>query len=362
MKSYKVLYVGDSSVSSTSKHRAEALKRLGHRIVHADPYIAVRARLTGRLRSAFHHRTGYRFLQHATTSWVLAQVEDNFEERPDVIWVNSGELLGPQATAALKSLGRPIVLYCNDDPTGGRDGRRFDSLLQALPNYDLCAVVREPNVSEFLNLGARDVERILMSYDEVLHRRWNDPTNIPSQFHSDVAFVGTWIRGEGREDFLLALIDHGIDVAIWGDRWQKSTSWKRLRKYWRGPSLSGQDYVSAIQGAKITLGLLSHGNRDLHTTRSMEIPYAGGLLCAERTVEHLSLYKDGEEAVYWGDVKECAAVCARLLANDDLRQRIRTQGSARVLKNRVGNEDVCRKILERLFEATATTSSALTTS
>jgi spore maturation protein CgeB len=92
--------------------------------------------------------------------------------------------------------------------------------------------------------------------------------------------------------------------------------------------------------------LLSKGNRDRHTNRSSEVPFVGGLLCAERTNEHLEMYRDGEEAVFWDDAAECAAVCQRLLADPAERAAIREAGARRVRQLHVGNEDVCRQILE----------------
>lgn len=112
--------------------------------------------------------------------------------------------------------------------------------------------------------------------------------------------------------------------------------------------MSGQDYVDAMRGAQICIGMLSKGNRDLHTTRTMEIPAAGGLLCAERTTEHQQLYREGEEAVFWSSHDECVLRCKDLLADTALMQRIRAAGQARLLTNRVGNEDICKAVFERL--------------
>jgi spore maturation protein CgeB len=184
-----------------------------------------------------------------------------------------------------------------------------------------------------------------MAYDEVLHS--SDAISVKKilEHKSDVCFIGTWMRYEARDDFLLKLVDRGVNVSIWGDRWHKSRHWARIQSHWRGPALSGQDYVAAIRGAKVCLGLLSKGNRDLHTTRSMEIPYAGGLLCAERTSEHLELYREDEEAVFWSSAEECAAKCLALLQDDDRREQIRLAGMRRVRENKVGNEDICRHIL-----------------
>lgn len=343
----KILYIGDAGHESTSRHRADAMARLGHEVIVADPYAALAAHLRRGLCSTLHYRTGYRFLQGAAYTWVNELLR-KYSTWPDLIWVNSGELFGATAAKSLREFGKPIVLYNNDDPTGGRDGRRFDSLLAALPHYDLCVTVRKPNVDEFLARGARAVRRVWMSYDEVLHRPFSDIEDIPSRFRSDVAFVGTWIRGEGRDKFLLTLIEQGLNVAIWGDRWQKSPGWSRLRDHWRGPALSGRDYVAALQGAKLALGFLSRGNRDLHTRRSAEIPYAGGLLCAQRTPEHLAMYREGEEAIFWDDADECVEVCRTLLVDNELRERIRQRGMARVRSGRYGNEAVCCEILEML--------------
>lgn len=344
----RILYIGHAAPESTSRHRADALTRLGHEVIVADPYAALAGQLRGRLRGALHYRSGYRLLQGAACAWVDGLLRQH-AAWPEMVWVNGGELIGAAAANKLRQFGAPVILYNNDDPTGKRDGRRFDSLRAALPAYDLCAVLREPNVGEFYAHGARSVHRVWMSYDEVLHRPFESIEDIPAAFRSEVAFVGTWIRGEGRDEFLLALIDCGLDIAIWGDRWQKSPNWSRLRAHWRGPALAGRDYVAALQGAKLALGFLSRGNRDLHTTRSAEIPYAGGLLCAERTAEHRAMYREGEEAVFWKDAAECAAVCHRLLADDALRERIRQHGRARVEQGGYGNEAVCRDILSRVM-------------
>src|SRR5208282_6242884 len=109
-----------------------------------------------------------------------------------------------------------------------------------------------------------------------------------------------------------------------------------------------EEYVRAIQCAKICLGLLSKGNRDLHTTRSLEIPAIGSLLLAERTVEHEMLYREDEEAVFWSDADECAEKCFALLADEARIRRIAAAGHARALANGHFNEKVVSMVLNAL--------------
>ena len=340
-----LLYFGDSSPSSTSEHRARALERLGHTVALHDPDEVLTGSLWSRYTNVVHYRTGYRFVQARLGRWVQELLRQ-LPTPPDAVWVNSGELLGAPVLKLLRELGCPLILYNNDDPTGGRDGQRFGSLLKALSYYDLCAVMREANVAEYLALGAKRVLRVHMSYDEKVHQPFAHAADIPSAYRSEVVFIGTWMPKEKRDDFLLELVQRGVPLTIWGSRWAKSPHWPALRAVHRGDALSGRDYVAAMQGAKISLGLLSKGNRDLHTQRSLEVPYAGGLLCAERTTEHQAMYREGVEAVFWSDAAECARQCQALLQDEARREQIRAAGQQRVQQLQTGNEAVCRQILE----------------
>jgi hypothetical protein len=343
----KILFLGNNKPSATTSHRANALIRLGHDVRIEDPFEALSPHLSNRWLTTFHYRTGYRFLEFWVAKWI-EKMDHNFDQF-DCVWVESGELYSKNILLGLRQWKKPIILFSLDDPTGLRDGRRYDTFKAALNQYDLITAVRDESAIELTELGCKKVLRIWRMYDEVAHSSAGLTESDISPYISDVCFIGTWMRHEGRDKFLLELASHGLSISIWGDRWQKSPYWKQIQPYWRGKSLSGKSYVAAIYGAKICLGLLSKGNRDLHTQRSLEVPYAGGLFCAERTVEHMQLYKENEEAVFWADAKECAEKCLELLANPEKRERIRLAGMKRVRENKVGNEDVCRQILESVF-------------
>ncbi len=340
------MYFGDDNQNSTSSHRAHALIRLGHDVSIYNPKDASQKHLRSKFISLVHYHTGFRFVQKKIVNW-LEQILKK-KPNPDIIWVNNGEFFGPNCLKVLKKVGCPIILYNNDDPTGGRDGRRFDSMLRSIPYYDLCAVVREINVSEYKSLGAKKIIRIKMSYDEVAHHPLPEFSTIPEAYQSEVVFIGTWMRHEKRDEFVLQLIKHGINISIWGPRWEKSPHWETLKTYHKGGMLGGEKYITAIQGAKVCLGLLSKGNRDMYTQRSIEITYAGGLLCAERTQEHLEMYQEWKEAVFWSDTRECAEVCKRLLEDNNLRENIRKAGNLRVKELHIGNEDICNQILNAI--------------
>ncbi|RZT31850.1 CgeB family protein [Cupriavidus agavae] len=347
----RILYLGCSLEGGTSLYRAQALRRLGHAVTIADPFHAVDRQLNNRWLNAAHFRTGYRALQWSMHDWVAHICATLGElDTPDIVWVDSGELLGPDCIRLLRSTGATVVLYNHDDPVGPRDGQRFATLRRAIPEYELCVVVRDENVEELRGLGASQVMRVDRSYDEVMHAPFDDPADIAPEFRSEVAFIGTWMRNESRDRLIADLITRGIPVSVWGARWGMSPFWPMLRPHHRGGNLSGRDYVAAMQGSKVCIGLLSSGNRDLHTTRTMEIPYAGGLLCAQRTRDHQAMFEEGREAVFWSDADECAHWCRTLLDNATQREAIRLAGMQRIRANGAGNQDICARVVEAALQ------------
>lgn len=341
----KIAYIGPAE--GTSLHRANALRRLSHQVTIIDPWAWLGK---SKWMSRWLYNTGGAGVGLLINHRIQSEVKGTC---PDLIWVTQGEFLDQNCLRLLRNIGKPIVNRINDDPFGDRDKRRFAHFLKALPFYDLIMVPREVNVTEAKKRGARQVMRFWMTADEMAH----SPRELMQEeklfYASEVAFIGTWMPERGI--FLADLIDRGIPLSIWGDNWQKARDWLKLKPYWLGPGLrDDKSYSAAILSAKICLGLLSKGNRDLYTSRSIEIPALGGLFCAERTTEHLEMYEEGKEAVFWTGVDECAEICKELLANDARRMEIASKGHERALRNNLFNEPVLASIIETVMRQNQT--------
>ncbi len=334
-----ILYAG--AHSGTSLHRANALRRLGHSVKIVDP---AQFLPDHRAMSYWISHTGAWALGGYVRRHVLAEIA---ESEFDITVVNAGALVDRGLVQELRRRSRFVVNYNNDDPFGGRDGAKWRNYLEALPIYDLAVVVRDCNVFEARAAGAHAVTRVYMSADEVAHAPRHLSVEDRRQWASDVLFIGTWMPERG--PFLARLVELGVPLTIYGDRWHKAPEWSVLRPYWRGAGLYNDEaYAKAVQCARVCLGLLSRGNRDLSTTRSFEIPYLGGVLCAERTPEHLSLYTEDAEAVFWSGPEECAEKCHRLLGDPDFRERLSHSGRERCIKNATLNKPVLEHVLSRI--------------
>jgi hypothetical protein len=333
-----VLFLGPDG--GTSQHRYHGFQRLGHCVRLLDP------------RSLLSPSTLLDRFQWNVHPWPLGQLvrprvlERIGSERFDLVFVDGGSLVGPELVVDLQARGMRVVNFNHDDPYGSRDGAYFKLYRAAVRAYDMVVVVRKENVPEARELGAR---RVLLTYrvaDEIAHAPRDMTDSLRAQWASEVAFIGTWMPGRGT--FLAQLLRSGVPLSIFGNQWQRAPEWRELRKAHRRNGVTGDDYCYAIQAAKICIGLLSVENRDLHTTRSLEIPALGSLLCAQRTDEHLALYTDGEDAVFWDSAEECSALCHGLLGDVARRACIARNGQQRFLENGHSTERLLARIIDQV--------------
>lgn len=341
MSALRILYLGTRS--GTCLDRARAYERMGHHVSHVDPRRLLPV-------SAWVDRITWRIGGHVWSPMLRSALARALKgQRFDLCHVDCGEWITAETVHLLKQHATKVINYCIDDPTGPRDGARFRAYRQALPAYDLAVVMRPQNVDEAKALGAKDVLRVFMSADEVSHAQRPMTSDQIRQWSTDVLFLGTWMPERG--PFLLKLIQLGVPLSIRGAHWQKAPEWDHLRDHWIGGPVSGDEYAYAIQSAKVNLGLLSKGNRDQHTTRSMEVPSLGGVLCAEFTEEHASLYRDGQEALFWRSAVECAQNCQLLLKDEVWRQSIASTARERFRASGYGNQVVLANVLDRALNS-----------
>jgi spore maturation protein CgeB len=333
--SLSILYLGP--ISGTCLDRANAFRRLGHAVEQID----LRQLLP---KSVWIDRIVWRLGGTQLSRLLISPLKEKLAgKRYDICYVDGGEWVSPRVIGLLRKYVEKVINYNIDDPLGERDGNRFQAYRQSLPFYDLVVVMRDINVIEAKALGATRAIQVSRSADEISHapRLLNEYDH--QAWDADVLFLGTWFPERG--GFLLELIKQGVPLSIRGPNWHKAPEWPELQPYWKGGGIGGDDYAKAIQCAKVNIGLLSKGNRDLHTTRSLEIPALGALLCAERTAEHLSMYREGEEALFWSDASECAAKCRYALEDEVRRAAIAKAGCKRIRTNGHYNEIILQSII-----------------
>ncbi|MBW0152527.1 MAG: glycosyltransferase [Phenylobacterium sp.] len=331
----RILFIGVEGYENI----VPGLRRLGHEVQSVDPFDALPA-LPGQLSSRWVWKTGALGVERLVERYVLACVGS---KHFDVAFILRGELLSSRLIQKLPVARR--INFNNDHPFGSRDGNRWRLFRQALPSYDLFVAPRDVTINAAKANGARKTVKVFLWADEVQHQPI-DRLSIPTHLRSEVAFVGTWMPERG--PFMLELLKRGVPLKIFGNHWNKASEYNSIKASLYSGFLSPSDYVKAVSGSRIAVAMLSKGNEDEHTRRSNEIPALGRLLCAELTNEHLSMYQQNEEAVFWSSAEECAGQCLDLLSNPSKIEEIALRGQERCRRNGYFTEPTLERILHEL--------------
>lgn len=321
----RILYVGPLEYGGTCLQRMVALRDLGHDVLAVDTAAtSVRQRL---LPVRVLRRCGL----HLDLTHANARILDAVDRRRfDVVWVDKGLCIHPRVLAHVKE-AQPdckLVSYSPDDMLNPRNQSRW--YLRSVPIYDLHVTTKSYNVKELKQLGAKEVLFIPNAYDPHTHRPVILTAEERSKLQADVGFIGAFERE--RFASILALAEAGIHVTVRGPGWPTRATVPGTL-YIKPGWVLGDDYAKAICATKINLCFLRKANRDRQTTRSVEIPACGGFMLAERTDEHLTLFREGKEAEFFSTNEELIAKTRYYLIHEEERQAIALAGRERCIRD-----------------------------
>lgn len=325
----KLLYVGDLEGTGTSAHRMQSLERLGFTVQGLDtrPYANAGGWLAVRMRLLLLAGPTVSRLNRA----ILAAAAD-FD--PAFVWFDKPLFVHSHTLDALRSQGRAVISYINDNPFsplprehGWRLARR------TIPLFDLCIVPRAVSVADFHAAGAARVALMPFAFEPWCH--YPPP---PGTVRQDIAvsFIGS-PHGD-RPAFMARLAALGHPVTVRGPRWQRHRpiAGPSLRL---GPPAFGDAYREAIWRARINLGMVTHGHRDPWGHRAFEITAAGGFLMGERTEGHTACFAEGKEAEFFDSAEEASDKATFYLTHDSARTAIAAAGCRRAWMNGYGNDE-----------------------
>ncbi|MBI1338491.1 MAG: glycosyltransferase [Phycisphaera sp.] len=349
----KILYVGDGRslransttqfIASTCHHRMTALKELGHEVVHVDTNSDRAIAEKNSLPRKILRRITGRNITHSVNREIVACFK---QQTFDVMWVDKGIGITADTLDRCKKL-RPqtvIVHYNPDDPFGRWRGKFWTTFLEALPLYDLHLVPRLVNVDEYLGAGAKRARHILpfWGFNPDIHHAFAISPEERERLGGEVGFVGAW--EQERIDSLRDIAEKGLPVRVWC--WEKNNTPMDLPTLrFEGRGLWGEDYAKAISAFDISVAFLRKGNRDKHTSRSIEIPACRGFMLAERTDEHQALFQEGKEAEFFDSNEELLDKARYYLQHADERKKIAQNGYQRCLDSGYSNAQRMRHML-----------------
>jgi spore maturation protein CgeB len=263
----------------------------------------------------------------------------------DILFTVKGNTIYPWTLRKIKKKypNIKIISWSLDDMYAWHNRSLYYTL--GIKYYDLVVTTKSYNIKELYNMGAKQVLFQYQAYSKDLHKPYKCEKNSYNEI--DVLFIGYF--EEERYKSMLFLAKNGIKVDIYGPAWDKNIELhKNLTIH--NKVLIGKEYAKALSCAKISLCFLRKMNRDLHTSRSMEIPACGGFMIAERTNEHLALFEEDKEAVYFDTNEELLKKVKYYLKNEEERKKIAKAGYERARNSGYSYDDRVKEILQYVKE------------
>ncbi len=338
---HRILLVDTTQYAPTTPLFLDALRE------HAAPYRFVdEGPFLRPLDRSLVHKIAYRLLRRrplTAAALSRALVAEATAFRPTVVVVVKGAYLHPGALRRVKeTTGATLVNYATDDPFNPAHTTR--DLLRGIPYFDLYACTKQAIMADVRRAGCPRVAFVRFGYKPSVH--FPETPTAPEEatrFASDVVFVGG--LDADRLPYIDALLSiPRITLALYGGYWNR---FARTRPFARGFAV-GRSYRLALGSAKICLCLVRRANRDGHVMRSFEIPACGGFMLAERTADHLELFREDREAAFFGSPAELVEKVRYYLAHDAERRAIADAGMERVRTDHHTYTDRLHEMLHHL--------------
>ena len=281
----------------------------------------------------------------------------------------------PEVIDEIRGMGVTAVnWFCNGS-------YQFHLVSEISPHYDWCLVPERFRLKDYEAIGARPIY-----CQEAANPQIYRPYELPREF--DVTFVGQ-AYGD-RPAYIRYLRDYGIDVRVWGYRWDKFTYEARMTESpprsvlagrmalklmtpegWRaignrvklfmqmdggqgraapfgsngavvlpkeilGGVLSDNEMIRMFSRSKINLGFSACG--ETHRSeekimqirlRDFEVPMSGGFYMVEYMEELEEFFEIGKEIVCYSDPEDLVDKIRYYLIHDNGREKIRKAGLER---------------------------------
>jgi spore maturation protein CgeB len=324
-----IFYIGQLNPGSTCLDRMHSLQRLGHEVVgfNVSPY---QSRL--RLLRSVQYRLQPKILLNELNNEIqrAAKLSGSF----DCAWVDKGVWIFPETVEFLKKQCGLTVHFTPDSQFLFNNSKHF---ISSVPIYDHLITTKSFEVDSYKEAGAA---HLILTHQSFCPIRYKQPCLV-DRFSCDVGFIG---RNELHyEKQMKNMADEIADTRVWGSQWENSKS-RFPAGVVNGSGVWQQDYVNALASFKIGLGLLSKLFPEQHTTRTFEIPAAGGFLLAERTPEHQKFFDEGEEAEFFSTPEEMVSKARFYLAHESVRKRISENGRKRCIAGGFDSDSVLKRI------------------
>lgn len=338
-----ILYVGQLFDGSTALHRKDSLSKLVNELNAIDSTsqtLSFSKRIRQKLNKVlFNNYCDFERVNQR----IIYSLENQFFH---LLWIDKGLIVEPSTLQRAKDIHPNLIIvsYSPDDMINPQN--QTNHYIASLPLYDYFVTTKSYNVEELQAMGGQRGIFVDNAFAENVHIPMKLTSEEKGALWADVGFIGSY--EEDRYQQMRYLADNDIKIRIWGESWRQYIDTHPNLEIITRP-MFGLNYTKVINATMINLCFLRKVNRDLQTTRSVEIPACGAFMLAERTDEHVALFKEGEEADFFSDKEELLEKVIYYLKNSNRIKEIGLAARRRCISSGYSNEARLRKVLETLL-------------
>lgn len=329
------LYIGQYTPGTTSKMRAEVLRRLlpSYTFEVIDSNVPFMAANKWFRSLGFRHKIGPMIT--AINTYIKERLVGNY----DLVWIDKGIFLREDTLRKLRSSCSKLVHYTPDAAFLRNKSKLFE---QSIPYYDHLVTTKSFELEHYHKFSCRDLILTTQGYNPEVHK----PSNDFEEKSRDVVFIG--LCEPHREKLVSQLLEAGIRMSVGGKKWNRFYRENKSKDNleFLGDQIYGDDYARLISSSRMALGLLSKIFPERHTTRTFEIPACGTVLITERNEETSRFYNE-DEAVFYDNETELSGQIMNLLEDRSRLKSISERGYKRVTSGDFSYEKILYALVER---------------
>jgi len=227
----------------------------------------------------------------------------------DIIWIFKGMEIFPETLKKLKAKTKNLINYNPDNPfifsgvgSGNLNIKNSITLYDLHLTYD--AWIKEQIESKF----KIKTEILPFGFDEkaIADSELNNVEEVLA-----VCFLGN--PDSYRAPVIKSLLRQGVKVHLYGNNWEKYIQHNLAEIH---QPVYGLDFYKTLRKYRVQLNIMRVHNLNSHNMRSIEIPGAGGVMLAPKTLDHLAFFEtDKEIFIYEGNAS--LALEAKRILNFD---------------------------------------------
>lgn len=334
----KVLYIGQYTEGTTSKMRADILKK----VLQPSCFKVIDTHIPFFKKNKIWRSTAFRLNRgpviNALNNYIIKELKNTYF---DLIWVDKAVFIRPKTTQLIRKSTKQLIHFTPDMAFYQNQSRFF---YKSITSYDLLITTKRKELPFYEKMVEK--ERLLLitqGFDRATHKNFFTF----EKKENTVVFIG--LAEKSRFEVIQHVIDNHINVKLVGYGWKDFVRKNQNNKYldFKGSAVFGEEYSKLISSSKFGLGLLSKNFPELHTTRTFEIPACGTALITEKN-EETSLLFNEDEVVFYNSLNDLVLKIKAGFSDDIKLKNITEKGTKRVLNSGYDYESIIQSVVSKM--------------